>query len=109
MRRFMTSEIRFIRDNPQMSLKLIADFLGRDYSSVWYAVKQYGLGNRLRPYKHWTSKQIKQIVEMRDSGMSFPLIAEKMGSDAAIVYGVHKRAKRAELQRRKAISSALSL
>lgn len=96
MRRFMTSEIRFIRDNPQMSLKLIADFLGRDYNTVWDAVQRYRTGNRLRPYRHWTTKEIKQIVQMRESGMSFPLIAEKMGSDAASVYGVYKRAKRAK-------------
>ena len=50
----------------------------------------------------WNEQSIRQciadvtIVEMRESGMSFPIIAEKMGSDAASVYGVYKRAKRAK-------------
>lgn len=100
----MTSEIRFIRNNQKMGIKMIADFLGRDYNSVWDAVKRYGLGNRLRQYRHWTTKEIKQIVEMRDSGMSYPMIAGKVGSDAASVYGVYKRH-----QRRNAKSSAVSL
>ena len=62
----------------------------------------YVLLGDVKPQLVWNEQSIRQciadvtIVEMRESGMSFPIIAEKMGSDAASVYGVYKRAKRAK-------------
>lgn len=58
MRRFMTSEIRFIRDNPQMSLKLIAEKMGSDAASV------YGVYKRAKRAAGLTQQQAGELLSV---------------------------------------------
>ena len=82
MRRFMTSEIRFIRDNPQMSLKLIADFLGRSYNSVYDAIIRHGINRKIRACQPWSTSELRMLRKMRAQGMTYSEIGKRLGRSA---------------------------
>lgn len=90
----MTSEIKFIRDNPHMSISAMADFLGRGYNSVWDAVRRYGIKKKLRPYKEWTAKEVRELIKMRKQGLTYSQISEKIGRSAKNCRGAYQRAMR---------------
>lgn len=81
----------------EMSAKQLADVLNKDISSIYFQLHRFGIPfKRIRDYRFWTTKDVKQLIELRAEGKTFPEISAILGRSAKnceYKYGQLKKAK----------------
>ena len=77
---FTTTELKAIREMGQtMTAAEIGKLIGRSRSSVYSAAHCYGIPLNIGCRKHHTVAQVKEVVRLRRSGMTFKQVAEATG------------------------------
>ena len=82
----------------KMSAKQLSEVLNKDISSIYFQLHRFGIPfKRIRDYKFWTTKDVKQLIELRKEGKTFPEIAVVLGrsvKNCEYKYGQLKKAKK---------------
>ncbi|MDU6441583.1 MAG: hypothetical protein E6559_17080 [Pantoea sp.] len=77
---YTTVEIRAIREMGQtMTAAEIGKRLGRSPSSIYCAASSYGIKLNTGCRKHHTMEQVREVVRLRRSGMTFKQVSEATG------------------------------
>lgn len=64
----------------EMSAKQLAEVLNKDISSIYFQLHRFDIPfKRIRDYKFWTTKDVKQLIELRAEGKTFPEISSILG------------------------------
>ena len=82
----------------EMSAKQLAEALNKDISSIYFQLHRFGIPfKRIRYYRFWTTKDVKQLLELRSEGKTFPEISAILGRSAKnceYKYGQLKKAEK---------------
>lgn len=79
-RRFTEHELNTIRQlSNQLTVNQIGELIGRTGVAVYDAARYHGIPIPRKRYRTLTTKHAKEVARLKNSGMTFRMVAEETG------------------------------